>query len=257
MAHPHQLQFVRAVSEHLAADYSGIRVLEIGAFDVNGSIRPCFAGSQYLGVDLIAGPGVDLVQEGDAVDHPDGAYDLTASCECFEHNPKWRETFLNMLRMTRPGGVLLFTCATTGRLEHGTARTSPDASPGTQGAGWDYYRNLKEQDFRVGIAIDELFSEHFFLTNEHACDLYFVGVKKGAPPLFHFDGGALRRRCRELADELHRADESRSRYPKVLRALVRAPMRIAARLPDPQFQNFALKYSRLLYRFSSLTRRNN
>jgi hypothetical protein len=31
----------------------------------------------------------------------------------------------------RPGGVLILTCATTGRHEHGTTRTSPAMSPST------------------------------------------------------------------------------------------------------------------------------
>ncbi len=109
MAHAQQLQFVRLVSEHLAADYSGKRVLEVGSYDVNGSIRQLFRGSSYVGVDLLAGPGVDLVCDGHRLDHADDSYDLTLSCESFEHNPQWRETFLNMHRMTKPGGIVLFT----------------------------------------------------------------------------------------------------------------------------------------------------
>lgn len=34
-------------------------------------------------------------------------YDITISCNCFEHNPYWRETFLNMHRMTKEGGLCL------------------------------------------------------------------------------------------------------------------------------------------------------
>jgi len=32
---------------------------------------------------------------------PANSFDCTISVECFEHNPFWLETFVNMLRMTR------------------------------------------------------------------------------------------------------------------------------------------------------------
>ncbi len=50
------------------------------------------------------GPGVDVVSSGHALDFPDETFDVTLSCECFEHNPYWLETFRNMHRMTKAGG---------------------------------------------------------------------------------------------------------------------------------------------------------
>jgi hypothetical protein len=82
------------------------------------------------------------------------------STECFEHNPFYLETLVNMIRLTRKGGAVLFTCASRGRGEHGTARTSPDASPGTQTRGWNYYRNLVESDFTSKVD----FGAHFATT---------------------------------------------------------------------------------------------
>ena len=46
------------------ADVAGREVLEVGAFDVNGSIRPFVESLQpgrYVGVDIAPGPGVDEV----------------------------------------------------------------------------------------------------------------------------------------------------------------------------------------------------
>jgi SAM-dependent methyltransferase len=250
VSHPQQLGFIRAVSEHLSPDYAGWRVLEIGSYDVNGSIRPFFPRSEYVGVDLTPGPGVDVVCEGDKLAHPDETYDLTLSCECFEHNPQWRDTFMNMLRMTRPGGIVAVTCATTGRLEHGTARTSPAMSPGTLSANWNYYRNLTAQDFRSRIPIEQCFDAHFFLTNRYSNDLYFVGLKKGLKkgecPLFRFDARALREQCSEELEAQQREINARSTFPRPLGLLIGAPLRIAQRLPDRYFQEFALPYSRIL-----------
>jgi len=123
MAHYQQLQFVQMAARHMAADWIGVRVLEIGSADVNGSIRPFFAGSDYTGVDLSAGPGVDVIGSGHELALPDQHVDLAISCESFEHNQLWGETFLNMRRMTAAGGVVLITCASRGRAEHGTTRS--------------------------------------------------------------------------------------------------------------------------------------
>ena len=61
MAHPQQLQFIKTVSSNLTESYKNISILEIGSYDVNGSIRNFFPDSNYVGVDLTEGPGVDLV----------------------------------------------------------------------------------------------------------------------------------------------------------------------------------------------------
>jgi len=179
VAHLEQLHFVETVTRHLISDWTGKKVLEIGSYDVNGSIRRSFPGSDYTGVDLVEGPGVDVICHGDKVDFPNGSFDATASCECFEHNPNWVQTFLNMYRMTRPGGAVLITCASIGRLEHGTERTLVSDSPGTQAIGWNYYHNLSERDFRKRFDIDRLFSKYLFAYNPHSRDLYFVGLKEG------------------------------------------------------------------------------
>jgi SAM-dependent methyltransferase len=118
------------------------------------------------------------VCEGQNLDSPDQTYDTVVSCECFEHNPYWVETFQNMHRMCKDGGLVIMTCATTGRPEHGTTRTSPRDSPLTIGKGWEYYKNLTEQDFRDNMDIDSMFSSYKFDVGRPHPDLYFWGIKK-------------------------------------------------------------------------------
>jgi 2-polyprenyl-3-methyl-5-hydroxy-6-metoxy-1,4-benzoquinol methylase len=57
---------------------------------------------------------------GHEVDHDNSAYDVTISVECFEHDPHWRETFSNMVRMTRPRGLAAFRHTSRGRPARGT-----------------------------------------------------------------------------------------------------------------------------------------
>jgi alpha-galactosidase len=74
--------------------------------------------------------------------------------------------------------LFLFTCATTGRPEHGTKRSDTGSSPLTSNIeNWDnYYLNLTEMDIRQAVNIDEKFHFYEFIVN--GFDLYFWGIKK-------------------------------------------------------------------------------
>jgi SAM-dependent methyltransferase len=171
--------FVATVRKHLPRFFSAVAVLEIGSYDVNGSVRKFFADTRkFVGVDLVAGPGVDIVASGHQV-KLDAPVDVAISTECFEHNPHYLATFANMVQAARPGGLVLFTCASTGRPEHGTSRTSPIDSPGTMHAGWDYYRNLDAGHFAEFPLADNFAAWRFF-QNPVSCDLYFFGLRHDA-----------------------------------------------------------------------------
>lgn len=197
MAHSTQQDFILYVKNKFSNYFINSKVLEVGSLDINGSMRSFFSECDYLGIDVGEGQGVDLVVQGQEYDAPDESYDVCASGECFEHNPYWAETFSNMVRMCKSGGLVLFTCATTGRKEHGTSKTDSGSSPLTVNIGWEYYRNLTEQDFRESFeeSFDEIFSEYEFHSTEDydnptdfirhmrtyitPCeDLYFWGIKK-------------------------------------------------------------------------------
>jgi SAM-dependent methyltransferase len=145
VSHKEQTDFVAAVKDKYPEFFAGKRVLEVGSLNINGTVRDFFADCDYVGCDLGEGPGVDIVCAGQDLDFPDNSFDTVCSCECFEHNPAYKETFRNMVRMLKPGGLLFFTCATTGRPEHGTKRTTPGDAPFCG----DYYQNLVASDFDI------------------------------------------------------------------------------------------------------------
>jgi len=181
MCHMEQLVFFKKIQLRMPEYFEDTKVLEVGSLDINGSIRQFFKAKEYIGLDVGPGPGVDVVCEGQNFDYPDEYFDVTVSSECFEHNPFWLETFLNMVRMTRSGGLVAFSCASEGRKEHGTHRSEPESSPLTVFKGgdyWNYYRNLNEEDFTSEVDLDSIFSKYKFKYNDKAFDLYFYGVKK-------------------------------------------------------------------------------
>ena len=114
MSHTAQLNFVERLSKEFPEHFNKAKVIEIGSLDINGSVRGYFADCEYIGVDVGEGKNVDLVCEGQKVDHPDGTYDTSLSCNCFEHNPHWVETFRNMHRMTKKDGLVFGECKTYG-----------------------------------------------------------------------------------------------------------------------------------------------
>jgi len=149
-------------------------LLEIGSLDVNGSVRDLFPGAApYVGIDLGPGRGVDVVASGHDFGRT-GAFETVVTTECLEHDPGWHLTLQNIVRVLRPGGTLLLTCATRGRHEHGTRRTSPAMSPSTN----DHYRNLEAADVLAhlgGLRVD------LVATSWESFDLYVVARKPPAP----------------------------------------------------------------------------
>ena len=67
-------------------DLSRMDVLEVGAYNVNGSIADMFAGAKsYRGADVEDGPGVDIVLPDQYLWGIAGRYDLVVSANTLEH----------------------------------------------------------------------------------------------------------------------------------------------------------------------------
>ena len=85
-----------------------VRAVDIGSQDVNGSLRQvCPPGVEYVGVDFVEGKGVDVV-----IDDPyvmpfeNDSFDFVISSSCFEHSEMFWLLFLELLRITKPDGVI-------------------------------------------------------------------------------------------------------------------------------------------------------
>lgn len=92
------------------------RVLDVGSIDVNGSLRDvCPGGVEYIGIDLEPGKGVDRVLDDPYIyPFPDDYFDLVVSTSCFEHDPMFWLTFLEMLRVIREGGIIYINAPSNG-----------------------------------------------------------------------------------------------------------------------------------------------
>jgi SAM-dependent methyltransferase len=100
-------------------DIRGKRVIEVGARNVNGSLRKYveqFGPSAYVGVDIEAGRGVDEVCNAEDLVARFGreSFDLVISTEVLEHVRNWRVVMANLKQLLTPNGVLLITTRSYG-----------------------------------------------------------------------------------------------------------------------------------------------
>jgi SAM-dependent methyltransferase len=93
------------------------RVVEIGSRNVNGSVRYLFPGACYVGVDAMAGPGVDVVADG-ATFAAREPFDVVLCTETLEHAADPAAMCRNLVALCRPGGAILVTAATPDRPPH-------------------------------------------------------------------------------------------------------------------------------------------
>ena len=87
---------------------SGITVVDIGAQDVNGSLKLIAPTDvKYIGVDFSPGKGVDVILN-DAYTLPfkDNFCEVIVSSSCLEHSEFFWLTFNEMCRILKPNGYI-------------------------------------------------------------------------------------------------------------------------------------------------------
>jgi SAM-dependent methyltransferase len=157
------------------------KVLDVGSGDINGNNKFLFQDCEYHGNDLIMAKNVTIVSCTKDLKFQDEYFDVIISTECFEHDAEYEQSLKNIVRMLKNNGMFLFTCASFGRPEHGTLRTSPDQSYSAMGKienFSDYYKNLILKDIADAINLSEFNYTSYY--NAVTRDLYFIGFKNNS-----------------------------------------------------------------------------
>ena len=157
------------VKKQLAKYKPSGTVIEIGSKDINGNNRAFLGDVNYIGIDLSAGPNVDVVAHFADTNYKN--IDMILSTEALEHDCRWFDTLQNIYKSLKKGGVAIITAAGYGRPEHGTRRSHPQDSPDTT----DYYRNITMSFVYAAL--------HKFEVNvvdvvEKGGDIYFTIIKE-------------------------------------------------------------------------------
>jgi len=146
MAHAEQIEWCNLVKVAHPEYFHGVTVLDIGSLDINGNNRHLFVGGSYIGIDIAAGSNVDIISHIHEV--KGGPFDVVISTECLEHDKFATLSIQHMIDLLADSGILIITCATTGRPEHGTTGHDDWASPGTL----NYYRNITPDELVVPLS---------------------------------------------------------------------------------------------------------
>ena len=106
-------------------DIEGKKVIEIGSYDVNGSLRSFFERlkpEQYIGIDLEKGPCVDIICDAEEVLNRFGSesFDVIISTEVIEHVKDWQKVISNIKGICKKEGVILITTRSYGFPYHPT-----------------------------------------------------------------------------------------------------------------------------------------
>lgn len=188
MAHIEQKDFCIKMRNMFPKHFQNKKVLDIGSLDVNGNNRFLFTDCNYIGLDISDGINVDVVSVGHLYDADDESFDTIISTEVFEHDMFYAETIKNVIRMLKPGGAFIFTCASTGRPEHGTRKMNQECAPLLIEISeeWaDYYKNLTKEDIISIDTFEDNFPDGIFEYFQYPIgdilfgDLYFFGIKGG------------------------------------------------------------------------------
>jgi len=161
-------QFVENTVRMLNLNRPGLTVLEIGSYNVNGTVRGAFSRTDYTGVDFEAGPGVDVVADITQVEWEPEKFDVVVCCEVLEHIEEPLAIVEAAHLLLKPSGVLILTCASPGRPRHSGRQRPFDPEV-------DFYRNVKEEQLDQWVA---MFDRHIITRKRHHCDFHVVAWKR-------------------------------------------------------------------------------
>jgi len=177
--HKTQKQWCDGIKRQFPTRFHRSRVLDVGSLNVNGTNRYLFHNSQYVGIDIVEGPGVDVVGRAHEHEIIEGEkYDVVLSTNALEHDMYWWLTLPQMIRLLKPDGLMFFSCAYRQR-PHGTAKEkSKDSGTAQLEGDWsNYYRNLKVIDVYFVLHPERSFRSYMVGTTGR--DLRFWGIKRG------------------------------------------------------------------------------
>lgn len=161
----HQAAF-EFVAKHATSD--PLSVIEIGSRNINGTVRDHFPAATWTGLDLHAGPSVNIVI--DAINYmPRRPVDLVICCEVFEHCSYWGELINHVANWLKPGGRMIITCAGPGRDPH-------SAIDGGQLHPDEHYANISQQEMRDALEF-AAFQQIEVSGNEYWKDTYAIATK--------------------------------------------------------------------------------
>lgn len=114
--HPTAMLNAKMFFDVYGASFASGLVADIGAQDLNGSLRAvCPAQFTYVGVDFVAGKGVDVILDDPyRLPFADQSIDIVISSSCFEHSELFWLLFLEIMRVLKAPGLFYLNVPSNG-----------------------------------------------------------------------------------------------------------------------------------------------
>lgn len=202
--HDTALDFGRRFFQAYAGDARNRVIVDIGAQDITGSLRSVApAGNEYVGVDFVAGKGVDVViTDPYKLPFDNESVDICVCSSCFEHAEFFWLVYLEILRILKPSGLFYLNVPSNGPIHRYPVdcwRFYPDS--GVALANWgrrNGYRSTLLESF-VGKQESDVWNDFvaIFLKDEShlgnyprrmqdAISSFSNGLKNGSPQFSNF-----------------------------------------------------------------------
>jgi cephalosporin hydroxylase len=93
-------------NKYCESGISDKKILDVGSYNVNGTMKPIFDKGQYIGLDMENGDNVDIVGSSHDIPFKDEYFDIVISSSCFEHDDMFWVSFIEMCRVLKKGGYM-------------------------------------------------------------------------------------------------------------------------------------------------------
>ena len=101
------------------SSFVNCKVLELGSYNENGSVREFFENGDYVGVDKRNGAGVDICCNAQLTIFELESFDTIISFSMLEHDSNWKDSLSHNLQFLKQKGMIFISFGAEGNLEHG------------------------------------------------------------------------------------------------------------------------------------------
>jgi SAM-dependent methyltransferase len=167
-------------SRYVTREFSTI--LELGSYNVNGTLKDFQPkNSRWIGADIEAGPGVDLIlADTSKLPFDDCTFDYVVASSVFEHDPTFWSTFREMVRVLKSGGCIYINAPSNGRVHRypiDVYRFYPDAGKALEKWGQSTHPELRLAESFIGKHDDDEPWNDF-------CAVFTLGETPVSKPIF-------------------------------------------------------------------------
>ncbi|MGL4282491.1 MAG: methyltransferase domain-containing protein [Eubacterium aggregans] len=162
--HDTAMGYGRKFFEAYANRAEGLTIIDIGAQDVNGSLRSVAPpNNTYIGVDFVEGRGVDVViTDPYSLPFEENSADICVCSSCFEHSEFFWLLFNEIMRILKPHGVFYLNVPSNGSFHRYPVdcwRLYPDSGVALQNWGRRSGYDVTLLESFIGMQGDEMWND--------------------------------------------------------------------------------------------------